>query len=63
MGWVASRFGIAEAMVLGGVACALIGAGAFAWVRRSRAAMVVESRPDRRPIPAGAVVPSAARPR
>jgi MFS family permease len=61
MGWVASRFGIAQAMVLGGVACALVGAAAFAWVRHSRAAMTIDYRSERRPV--GATQPSTARPR
>jgi MFS family permease len=63
MGYVASRFGVAEAMLLGGVACAVVGAGAFAWIRRSREAMAVETRAERRPVPAGAAQPTAARPR
>ena len=65
MGWVASRFGIVEAMVLGGVACAIVGFGAFAWVRRSHAddrdrgptrSPRASPPPHRRPPPARATV-------
>ena len=54
MGWIASRFGIVEAMVLGGVACAIVGFGAFAWVRRSRAETVIAARTKPWSIPAAA---------
>jgi MFS family permease len=57
MGYVASRFGVAESMLLAGVACSIIGAGAFAWIRRSREAMLVETRSERRPV---GVTPAAA---
>ena len=62
MGWIASRFGIVEAMVLGGVACAIVGFGAFAWVRRSHAETVIAARTKPSSIPAAAQA-SAARPR
>ena len=46
---------------MGGVACAIVGGAAFAWVRRSREAMTVETRSERRPV--GAAQPTVARPR
>jgi MFS family permease len=65
MGFVASRFGVAESMVLGGVLCAVIGAAAFAWIRRHRAATSTSARPESRPATAGAATAPAspARPR
>jgi MFS family permease len=64
MGYVASRFGVAEAMVMGGVVCTVIGGAAFAWIRRSRAASGVETRAETRTVPAAGAAPvSPARPR
>ena len=62
MGWFASRFGVAEAMLLGGVICALIGAVAFAWTKRIRAASVIAARSGNRSVGPGAQ-PRAVRPR
>jgi MFS family permease len=36
MGWIASRFGVDVSIAVGGIACAVIGVGAFAWLRRIR---------------------------
>ena len=49
-------------MVLGGVACAIVGFGAFAWVRRSHADTVIAARTKPAGVPAAAQA-SAARPR
>ena len=62
MGWVASRYGIVEAMVLGGVACAIVGLAAFSWVRRSHAETVIAARTKPSSIPTAAQS-SVARPR
>lgn len=63
MGLIASKFGVAEAMVLGGVLCAVIGVAAFGWMRRSRTAFVVGPR-EVRPVPGTAAAPATpARPR
>jgi MFS family permease len=63
MGWVASRFGIVEAMLLGGVACSIVGFAAFAWVRRSRAETVIAARTRPSTLAAPGAQPTAARPR
>ncbi|MFN8624143.1 MAG: MFS transporter [Chloroflexota bacterium] len=34
MGWIAAQAGVASAFLVGGVICAVMGVGAFAWVRR-----------------------------
>jgi MFS family permease len=63
MGFIASRYGVGEAFLVGGVVCAAVGVAAGVWLRRmGRAARS-------RPVPAGAGVPgdasslTAARPR
>jgi hypothetical protein len=68
MGWVASRYGVAQSLVLAGLLCALIGGAAFAWLRRHRAAATVDARGEGRALPAKAPAAaagsaSAARPR
>jgi predicted lipid-binding transport protein (Tim44 family) len=37
MGFIAARFGVAEAFALGGIVCVFVGAGAIAWLRRIHA--------------------------
>jgi hypothetical protein len=37
MGFIAARFGVAEAFALGGVVCVFVGVGAIAWLRRIHA--------------------------
>jgi MFS family permease len=50
MGFIASRFGVGEAFLVGGVVCAAVGVAAGVWLRRmGRAART-------RPVPAGASV-------
>jgi MFS family permease len=50
MGYIASRFGVGEAFLVGGVVCAAVGVAAGVWLRRmGRAART-------RPVPAGAGV-------
>ena len=61
MGWIASRFGVAESLAAGGIACAAIGVAAFAWLRRLRADALVEAK-ARQATGAG-TAPAAARPR
>ena len=63
MGWVASKYGIAEAMVLGGVACGVIGLAAFVWLRRSRADAVIAARTKPSGLSVAAGQTTAARPR
>jgi MFS family permease len=48
MGFIASRFGVGEAFLVGGVICTLVGIGAIAWLRRIKARSAVE-----RPLPKG----------
>jgi MFS family permease len=61
MGWIASRFGVAESLAAGGIACAVIGLAAFVWLRRARADALVEAK-ARQTAVAG-TAPAAARPR
>jgi predicted MFS family arabinose efflux permease len=61
MGWIASRYGVAESLAAGGIACAAIGLAAFAWLRRARADALVEAK-ARQAAGAG-TAPAAARPR
>ena len=62
MGWIASRYGVAESMALGGVVCLVVGVAAFAWLRRVRADALIAARTKPSTLaPAGAQ--SAARPR
>ncbi len=62
MGWIASRFGVAEAMALGGIACTVIGFAAYGWVRRRRITLATGTRGQ--PAMAGASTASVgARPR
>ncbi len=60
-GWLASRFGVDVALAIGGVASAIVGVAALAWLRRIRAAAAhrsaIESRHE------GAGIPASARPR
>jgi MFS family permease len=63
MGFIASKAGVAEAMVIGGVLCAVIGGVAFAWIRRNRAASAIATRGDTRPVPGAAGSAAPARPR
>lgn len=62
MGYVASRFGIAEAMVLGGIVCTVIGGAAFVWLRRTGAAAAISGRAERAAVATGGQ-PARARPR
>jgi MFS family permease len=62
MGWIASQFGVAESMILGGLVCSVIGVTAFAWIRRNRAQELITARAKPGVIGAAAQ-PSAARPR
>ncbi len=41
MGWIASRFGVDVSLAVGGIACALVGGAAFAWLRRIRGRQAV----------------------
>jgi MFS family permease len=59
MGFVASRFGVAESMILGGVLCAVIGAAAFAWIRRHRVAPATPVRSEARPAATAAASPAS----
>jgi predicted MFS family arabinose efflux permease len=64
MGFVASRFGVAEAMVLGGAVCAVIGVLAFVWLRRIRATTSTGAGREGRSVPGTAAAPATtARPR
>ena len=62
MGWVASRYGVAESMALGGAVCLVIGLAAFAWLRRIRADALIAARVTPASL-ASAGAQSAARPR
>jgi predicted MFS family arabinose efflux permease len=62
MGWIASQFGVAESVILGGLVCSVIGVTAFAWIRRNRAQELITARAKPGVIGAAAQ-PSAARPR
>jgi hypothetical protein len=44
MGFIAARFGVAEAFALGGIVCVFVGVGAIAWLRRIHAADRVRTR-------------------
>ena len=44
MGWIASQYGVAESIILGGVVCTAIGLTAYAWVRRSRAEEIIAAK-------------------
>ena len=61
MGWIASRYGVAEAMTLGGVICTVIGLSAYVWVRRSRAETIIAARNRPTTIPGASPQPSGAR--
>jgi MFS family permease len=61
MGWIASQYGVAESMVLGGVVCSVIGVTAFAWIRRNRAQEIITARV--KPAAIGAAAQPSARPR
>jgi hypothetical protein len=62
MGYTASRFGVAEAMVHGGVVCTGIGVAAFLWLRRTRAAAAIAARAGRAAMATGGQA-ARARPR
>ena len=44
MGWIASQYGVAESIILGGVVCTAIGLTAYAWIRRNRAEEVIAAK-------------------
>jgi MFS family permease len=44
MGWVAAQFGVGESLVVAGIICGAIGAGAWAWLRRIDAGRVAARR-------------------
>ena len=63
MGWIASRYGVAEAMALGGAVCLVIGVAAFAWLRRLRADALIAARTKPATLTSAGAQPSVARPR
>ncbi len=71
MGWIASKYGVAESMALGGIVCGIVGLAAFAWLRRSRAGLLITARQRSAGLHSAAATasspaaagPSAARPR
>jgi MFS family permease len=44
MGFIAARFGVAEAFAVGGIVCLFVGVGAIAWLRRIHAADRIRTR-------------------
>jgi MFS family permease len=63
MGWIASQYGVAESIILGGVVCTAIGLTAYAWVRRNHAEEVIAAKVRPAAMAGAAVQPGGARPR
>ncbi len=63
MGWIASRYGVAESMALGGIVCTIVGVAAYVWLRRTRAASVIAAHTRPGGLSSAGAQPSGARPR